>query len=173
MNRDGRNTHYRQVSLDCVNSLGAQRSSLQATSVSFYFTLWARKPWDFVDRSDADFLNGFGKIHIQTHTNNTHTYSLSLSTSRSYIYFFSMHISWDACRLSFCTFTPTLDLVLVSTETRYTCGGGGVFFLACKDFWENVQQFIPRLRFFFLSFFLFFYFYFYYFFGKWRLACAH
>ena len=26
-------------------------------------------------------------------------------------------------------------------------------FLACEDFWENVRQFIPRLRFFFLFFF--------------------
>ena len=42
----------------------------------------------------------------------------------------------------------------------YCGGGGGGFFLACEDFWENVRQFIPRLRFFF-------------FFLKWRLACAH
>ena len=27
-------------------------------------------------------------------------------------------------------------------------GGGGGVFLACEDFWENVPQFIPRLRFF-------------------------
>ena len=27
-------------------------------------------------------------------------------------------------------------------------GGGGGFFLACEDFGENVQSFIPRLRFF-------------------------
>ena len=26
---------------------------------------------------------------------------------------------------------------------------GGGFFLACEDFWENVRQFMPRLRFFF------------------------
>ena len=27
--------------------------------------------------------------------------------------------------------------------------GSGDFFLACEDFWENVLQFTPRLRFFF------------------------
>ena len=34
-----------------------------------------------------------------------------------------------------------------TTTTTITTGGG--FYLVCEDFWENVRQFIPRLRFFF------------------------
>ena len=57
------------------------------------------------------------------------------------------------------------ESLVFRTETRqlmmkrYRDGGG--FFLACKDFLENVRPFIPRLRFFFFFFFL-----------KWRLARA-
>ena len=40
---------------------------------------------------------------------------------------------------------------------RLSCGGGGGFFLACKDFGRMLSLFIPRLHFFL----------------KWRLACAH